>query len=90
MNDQMVQAFAHSFCVSGDWPLWSTICSCLVDFLCINVNTSFRRPGWRERGCYWRSSPHLRYSGNPVLAALRDEGLIVTTPGWGSFVAERG
>jgi GntR family transcriptional regulator len=24
-----------------------------------------------------------------VLAALRDEGLIVTTPGWGSFVAER-
>jgi GntR family transcriptional regulator len=25
-----------------------------------------------------------------VLAALRDEGLIVTTPGWGSFVAERG
>ena len=22
-----------------------------------------------------------------VLAALRDEGLIVTTPGWGSFVA---
>jgi len=25
-----------------------------------------------------------------VLAALRDEGLIVTTPGWGSFVADRG
>ena len=24
-----------------------------------------------------------------VLAQLRDEGLIVTTPGWGSFVAER-
>ena len=24
-----------------------------------------------------------------VLAALRDEGLIVTTPGWGSFVAAR-
>jgi DNA-binding GntR family transcriptional regulator len=24
-----------------------------------------------------------------VLAALRDEGLIVTTPGWGSFVTER-
>jgi GntR family transcriptional regulator len=24
-----------------------------------------------------------------VLAALRDEGLIVTTPGWGSFVAGR-
>ncbi len=24
-----------------------------------------------------------------VLAALRDEGLIVTTPGWGSFVAEK-
>jgi GntR family transcriptional regulator len=24
-----------------------------------------------------------------VLAALRDEGLIVTTPGWGSFVATR-
>jgi GntR family transcriptional regulator len=24
-----------------------------------------------------------------VLAALRDEGLIVTTPGWGSFVADR-
>lgn len=24
-----------------------------------------------------------------VLAALRDEGLIVTTPGWGSFVVER-
>jgi DNA-binding GntR family transcriptional regulator len=24
-----------------------------------------------------------------VLAALREEGLIVTTPGWGSFVAER-
>lgn len=23
-----------------------------------------------------------------VLAALRDEGLIVTTPGWGSFVKE--
>ena len=22
-----------------------------------------------------------------VLAALRDEGLIITTPGWGSFVA---
>lgn len=25
-----------------------------------------------------------------VLASLRDEGLIVTTPGWGSFVADRG
>jgi len=25
-----------------------------------------------------------------VLAALRDEGLIVTTPGWGSFVAGSG
>ena len=24
-----------------------------------------------------------------VLAALRDEGLIVTTPGWGSFVVAR-
>jgi len=24
-----------------------------------------------------------------VLAALRDEGLIITTPGWGSFVAGR-
>ena len=24
-----------------------------------------------------------------VLAALRDEGLIITTPGWGSFVAAR-
>jgi GntR family transcriptional regulator len=24
-----------------------------------------------------------------VLAALKDEGLIVTTPGWGSFVATR-
>lgn len=24
-----------------------------------------------------------------VLAALRDEGLIVTVPGWGSFVAEK-
>ena len=24
-----------------------------------------------------------------VLASLRDEGLIVTTPGWGSFVADR-
>jgi len=24
-----------------------------------------------------------------VLAALRAEGLIVTTPGWGSFVADR-
>jgi GntR family transcriptional regulator len=24
-----------------------------------------------------------------VLAALRDEGLIVTTPGWGSFVAAK-
>lgn len=26
-------------------------------------------------------------STRKVLAALRDEGLIVTTPGWGSFVA---
>lgn len=24
-----------------------------------------------------------------VLTALRDEGLIVTTPGWGSFVADK-
>jgi GntR family transcriptional regulator len=24
-----------------------------------------------------------------VLAALRDEGLVVSTPGWGTFVAER-
>jgi len=25
-----------------------------------------------------------------VIAALRDEGLITTTPGWGSFVTDRG
>ena len=30
-----------------------------------------------------------KITARKVLAALREEGLIVTTPGWGSFVAEK-
>ena len=52
---------------------------------------SWRRGRWCPASSrYTRSTGLPETTARKVLAALRDEGLIVTTPGWGSFVAERG